>query len=374
MADAEDPSKKYDQAFFLTRAAKGKEAWNAWRRDPANKDVRVTFASIDFSEAPRDEIDFSGFEFGDEANFAGCRWRGLEWEEIPKDPKAFKPGRACFTGAAFGEGASFGGAAFDDWGTFDRAAFGERTGFDGAVFGYGASFNGADFGYGTSFGSAVFDGRASFNGATFGDLATFVCAAFGIRASFTGADFGDNATFTGAAFGPAAIFADTRFKGCVEFSGTSSEGWSRSLGLTAEETNEKVKEGGIALKKRHEDSWKRWGSGPDRFLTISFAHARFHGEANFSGRTFEGPPILSRRAFTTRRILVLRPSMPGPISLAPTLVLLAPTASIGLPKPKSRFNSAVFGNSPKIGRTTISNATFISRNARPNAASTSINF
>src|SRR3984893_14562893 len=330
MADAEDPSKKYDQAFFLTLAAKGKEAWNAWRRDPANKDVRVTFASIDFSEAPRDEIDFSGFEFGDEANFAGCRWRGLEWEEIPKDPKAFKPGRACFTGAAFGEGASFG--------------------------------------------SAVFDGRASFNGATFGDLATFVCAAFGIRASFTGADFGDNATFTGAAFGPAAIFADTRFKGCVEFSGTSSEGWSRSLGLTAEETNEKVKEGGIALKKRHEDSWKRWGSGPDRFLTISFAHARFHGEANFSGRTFEGPPILSRRAFTTRRILVLRPSMPGPISLAPTLVLLAPTASIGLPKPKSRFNSAVFGNSPKIGRTTISNATFISRNARPNAASTSINF
>jgi hypothetical protein len=43
---AEEPSK----AFFLALAAKGKDAWNAWRRDPINKYVRVTFAGIDFSE------------------------------------------------------------------------------------------------------------------------------------------------------------------------------------------------------------------------------------------------------------------------------------------------------------------------------------
>ena len=35
---------KYDQAFFLALAAKGEDEWNKWRRDPANKDVRVTFA------------------------------------------------------------------------------------------------------------------------------------------------------------------------------------------------------------------------------------------------------------------------------------------------------------------------------------------
>jgi hypothetical protein len=69
---AEEPSKKYDQAFFLALAAKGKEAWNAWRRDPANKDVHVTFAGIDFSEAARDKIHFPGFEFGDDAHFS--RW------------------------------------------------------------------------------------------------------------------------------------------------------------------------------------------------------------------------------------------------------------------------------------------------------------
>ena len=47
---AEEPSKKYDQDFFLALAAKGKDAWNAWRRDPANEMVPVTFAGIDFSE------------------------------------------------------------------------------------------------------------------------------------------------------------------------------------------------------------------------------------------------------------------------------------------------------------------------------------
>jgi hypothetical protein len=41
---AEDSSKKYDQDFFLALAAKGKDEWNAWRRDPVNKGVRVTCA------------------------------------------------------------------------------------------------------------------------------------------------------------------------------------------------------------------------------------------------------------------------------------------------------------------------------------------
>jgi hypothetical protein len=71
---AGDPPKKYDR--FLRLAAKGKDEWNTWRRDPANKDVHVTFAGVDFSEAPRDRIDFSGFEFGDTANFSECKWRG----------------------------------------------------------------------------------------------------------------------------------------------------------------------------------------------------------------------------------------------------------------------------------------------------------
>ena len=72
MADGKSTDKREHQGFFLALAAKGKDAWNAWRRDPANEDVRVTFAGIDFSEPPKDQIDFSGFEFGDKANFTGA--------------------------------------------------------------------------------------------------------------------------------------------------------------------------------------------------------------------------------------------------------------------------------------------------------------
>ena len=103
---AEEP--KYDQAFFLALAAKGKDAWNAWRRDPANKDVRVTFAGIDFSPAPRDQINFAGFEFGGDADFSHCKWRGDRGTGNEK----FLPGQAHFIGEKFGSGSSFAGAAF----------------------------------------------------------------------------------------------------------------------------------------------------------------------------------------------------------------------------------------------------------------------
>ena len=45
MTDGDDTAQsgKYDQTFFLGLAAKGKDEWNKWRSDPANKDVHVTF-------------------------------------------------------------------------------------------------------------------------------------------------------------------------------------------------------------------------------------------------------------------------------------------------------------------------------------------
>ncbi|MGI8568195.1 MAG: hypothetical protein ACR2KT_03505 [Methylocella sp.] len=235
---AEKP--KYNQAFFLDLAAKGKDAWNKWRRDPANKYVRVTFAGVDFSETPRDEIDFSGFEFGHGADFSGCSWRGAELK-FQEDPEAFKPGRACFTHAVFGDWASFLGAAFGD--------------------------------------------QASFLGVAFGVLAHFTSAAFGYRTTFTNAAFGLVARFDGAAFGHMASFDGTVFKGQVAFVGTSKERWSRPvISKLVIGMDEKAL---LGLEKRHDDSWKRDDSRPDRFLTISFANARFDGEADFSGRSFE---------------------------------------------------------------------------------------
>jgi hypothetical protein len=59
---AEEEYDEHIKAFFLDLAAKGKDAWNAWRQ--ANKDAQVTFAGVDFSKAPNKQINFSGFEFG----------------------------------------------------------------------------------------------------------------------------------------------------------------------------------------------------------------------------------------------------------------------------------------------------------------------
>jgi uncharacterized protein YjbI with pentapeptide repeats len=239
---AEQP--KYDQEFFLGLAAKGKDAWNAWRRDPANEDVHVTFTGVDFSETPRDGIDFSGFEFGDGANFSGCKWRTTR---KVRSPEFFPPGRAVFNGAVFGYGARF-----------DGAAFGNYPDFTGTVFG--------DLG--------------TFAGAAFGVFASFSDAAFGFLTRFTGVTFGANASFAHATFREYAGFDSAVFKGSVKFSGKPIEQWS---GDFRESNDPHIAE----LKKSHQRSWQRTGSGPDRFVTVSFERARFDGEADFSGRTFE---------------------------------------------------------------------------------------
>jgi hypothetical protein len=127
----------YDQAFFLALAAKGKDEWNKWRRDPANKDVRVTFAGVDFSVAPTDQIDFAGFEFGDQADFSGCKWGVEKGLNVP-----FAPGRARFAGAAFGIGANLIGATFGDQANFTGATFGAWAAFCSAAFGDVTSFTG----------------------------------------------------------------------------------------------------------------------------------------------------------------------------------------------------------------------------------------
>jgi hypothetical protein len=256
-------AEKYDEhvkAFFLDLAAKGKDAWNAWRRDPANEDVHVIFASIDFSEALRDQIDFSGFEFGNHADFSRCNWRGAEWNR--ENPMAFAPGRAFFTGAAFGA----------------------QTIFSGATFGNGAIFTGA----------------------TFGDWAIFSGTTFGGYAIFTGAAFG-NADFTGAAFGPLADFAQTHFKGAVAaFIGMPKKKWATDLAMA----DGMEVEAHVAFEKQHRETWKLEDSGPDRFLTISFANARFDGGAFFSRRSFE-----MRTNFTSARFY-LPPDFDGVANVA----------------------------------------------------------
>jgi Pentapeptide repeats (9 copies) len=301
----------YDQVFFLGLAAKGKDEWNKWRRDPANEDVRATFAGVDFSETPGNQIDFSGFEFGDGADFSGCKWRGGGWEN-GKAPEGFRPGRACFVGATFGADIKFDGTNFGEWAIFEETDFFIQASFKSSIFGDYASFKGATFGNWARFESAAFgdyvrfedaafaksarfDGAvfgnwAGFNGATFGDVASFDNATFGYSASFKEVTFGHSPWFDSAAFADGANFEDTFFKGEVKFTGNSISDFQ----IITSEVSPKDR---MALEERHKLSWKTMRSGPGRFRTISFARARFDGEANFSSRSFERPADFTSARF-----------------------------------------------------------------------------
>jgi uncharacterized protein YjbI with pentapeptide repeats len=118
---------EYDQAFFLALAAKGKDAWNKRRR--VNKHERVTFSGADFSKAPLDQIDFSGFDFG-----AGADFRDTRFGE-----------RAVFRNTQFGDGAYFDRAVFGKYATFERAVFGAKANFDSVSFGGVGDFSHAAF-------------------------------------------------------------------------------------------------------------------------------------------------------------------------------------------------------------------------------------
>jgi hypothetical protein len=212
-ASAEEQANEHVKAFFVALATKGKEAWNARRRD--HEDVHVNLARVDFSKAPLDTIDFSGFEFGDWANFSGCVWRGAEWEKVEENTKVFALGRGCFNGATFGDSADFAGVTFGNRASFSGATFGDNTNFFGAARGDFAHFTSATFGDWAEFSFSVFGDHAIFT------AVSFTGAAFGNHATFTGAALGDHAAFTGAAFGLAADFDQTHFKGLVDFTGKS---------------------------------------------------------------------------------------------------------------------------------------------------------
>lgn len=246
----------YDQAFFLELArpredtdearAEARDRWNAWRRDPANADVAVTFEGVDFRTEENQGISFVEFEFGNMARFDGatlgcgpnpffshrayyaglrrsdgqlffakrCRDRGsllgTMFGTVPQSSLGSYKGRKSFAGAIFGYRASFVGATFGNRTVFVGAVFGERARFDGAVFGRGSSFAGTKFDSFASFGGAIFGDDVTFEGATIGNYSSFGHAIFGRRAIFGCVTFNGRAWFDGATFGTWAIFDDAR--------------------------------------------------------------------------------------------------------------------------------------------------------------------
>lgn len=205
-------SEKYDTGFFLVLALKGKDAWNAWRRDPANKDISVIFRGVDFSAT---KINFEGFEFGDGADFSGCQWY-CDYKSIMGNVESFSQGRAYFREAVFGNWALFTGAILGNF--------------------------------------------ANFDGVTFGGDAIFSCASFGYRSHFQRARFGGMARFSGAAFfgGPTA-FHQAYFDHGADFTGVSDEDWDEELEKWLFVSSEQKR---MALQEKHANLWEDLRVGP----------------------------------------------------------------------------------------------------------------
>jgi uncharacterized protein YjbI with pentapeptide repeats len=322
MAEGDETAGKFEQAFFLALAAKGRDEWNKWRHDSANNSVTVTFAGVDFSETPRNQINFSGFDFGQSANFSRCRWPGAKWKPLWAD--GHSDGCACFAGAVFGTGANFTRVAFGSNANFKSATFGSEAIFKNATFGHRSSFLGSTFGgpafgfRGGKFPTTPVPG-AIFVGAAFGDDADFTCTVFGKgggfsepEANFTGATFGKRAAFAYAFFGHSTIFGDVSFgdgvdfrcaifsnkalgnnvlfrravfRGRADFTGKPIDQWMVDVGerMIGGTTDNNFRE---TLKQRCKALWQEYTTSPDQFAEISFADARFCRDVDFSGRSF----------------------------------------------------------------------------------------
>jgi uncharacterized protein YjbI with pentapeptide repeats len=119
---AEAQAQKHDPAFFVDLALRGAEAFRVWKVE--HNEVPVTFEWIDFSQPERDTIDFSKFKFLDDANFSGCKWRGVRIIDREENPSPFQRGRAYFFVTHFGKRVNFKYANFGDGANFEYGSFG----------------------------------------------------------------------------------------------------------------------------------------------------------------------------------------------------------------------------------------------------------
>lgn len=222
----EDGRPIYDQEFFLALARRGKEVWNSWRAENLKVEdqpyIRITFEGVDFREPENSVIDFSGFDFGHEANLCGCQFGdGRE----PWDGKVlFRPSVGKFTGAYFGS-----------FGSFKHATFGRWTDFSAVTIGDQAHFSGAMFGRDTSFAGATFLGYTSFSTAHFGRDANFSTTIFKGPTDFSEASF-SRINFSGVVLTPFASFSGATFGGGAVFKGWSKDEWMRCRSSLIEES------------------------------------------------------------------------------------------------------------------------------------------
>lgn len=260
--DAENITR--EECLQLARA--GRDAWNSWRREfPSRKnpnDVFVNTANFNVVDFRGLVVDFSGFEFGDGANFRNAK---------------FADG-VNFNDSRFGDSAQFVSADFEGFASFIRVRCGDGADFQCARFRTGVSFTESLFGRAANWRGTQIGGVSWFHGARFGERARFSGAQFEGQAHFDGAAFGDLAYFDGAQFGDLSSFRCVEFGGQITFAGKDWASVQRFYGHNFKERRDQATDLGLA---------------PNCFAHVAFDGANFNGSVDFSGRDFTQPARFS---------------------------------------------------------------------------------
>lgn len=285
----DDGQPLYDQTYFLTLAAYGREIWNQWRtahREKEGKDwaesdsgyIHVTFADVDFAENDGGRVNFSGFDFGHGADFSNANFG----DEANLSDATFDL-NANLSGARFGNGANLSRARMNLEANLSGTSFGDDADLTGATFIIDANLSNARFGHRVNLSGASFGSWTNLSGASFGNDARLAFTSFGDYANLSGASFNENADLSGASFGSDADLSDVHFGDGVIFKGFSREEWHKNhlSWLDGAILNAWTKE-----RKQVRQAWPTdAASRPDRWSSISFAGAHFEGHADFTGRT-----------------------------------------------------------------------------------------
>ncbi len=146
------------KAGCLALARSGYQVWNAWRNVfPTNSNLVPNIADFSKYDFSADLINFSEFDFGDNANFS-----------LAKFPK-----NQSFTNARLGVNCLLLATSWGDSCSFDKATFGKGTHFHGAQFGINCSFFAAKFGEDIQFFGAYFGAGITFQKAQFAGYINF---------------------------------------------------------------------------------------------------------------------------------------------------------------------------------------------------------
>lgn len=218
-----------EQLHFINLAKQGKDAWNNWisnNQATYNETSRkwenaVNFSNINFSQyfPDRDEINFSGFNFGNGANFTGCSFIG----KICLFVDSHFGQDTNLTNVNFGESVLFNGTQLSGKVDFSNSTFNicqfASSSSHSTRFADEVLFKNVEFkSNSTHFDNCHFDNSSIFKNIKFENSISFISTYFGRGCSFIACTFEKDINIQGNSGSKLPSFIFCEFKGNTNFS------------------------------------------------------------------------------------------------------------------------------------------------------------